>query len=226
MESSALASLVLANLAFLGSHLAMSHPLRRGMVGVLGQAGFLGIYSLVSAALLVWVVLAFRAAPAADLGGSGTAGWIVATVLTLPAMVLLAGSFAGNPALPDPTGKLAIPAEPKGVFRATRHPMMWGIALWALAHMALWWSTRTLITAGTMGVLALLGAHLQDRKKRALLGDAWAAWEQRTHYWPRPGALLRVGWTWWTLGLALWLAATFAHIHAGGIPAGLWRWLG
>jgi uncharacterized membrane protein len=221
-----LVQLLLANAAFVGSHFAMSHPLRGPMVRVLGASGFLGVYSLVSLALIAWVALAFKAAPPADLGGSGDAGWILATALTLPAMVLLAGSFAGNPALPDPTGKTMIPTEPKGVFRVTRHPMMWGIGLWAIAHVALWWSTRTLITAGAVGVLALFGAHLQDRKKRTLLGEAWAGWEARTSYWPRVGALLSVGWLWWVIGLALWLGATFAHVHAGGIPAGIWIWVG
>lgn len=221
-----LLTLLLANLAFVASHFAMSHPLRPPMVRILGPSGFLGVYSLISLALIVWVASAFKAAPAADLGGSGDAGWVFATALTLLAMVLLAGSFAGNPALPDPTGKTKVPTEPKGVFRVTRHPMMWGIGLWAIAHVALWWSTRTLITAGSMGVLALGGAYLQDAKKRALMGDAWAGWEAQTSYWPRLGQMVRIGWLWWAAGGALWLAATFAHIHAGGIPAGIWVWVG
>lgn len=224
--ASELTQLLLANVAFVGSHFAMSHPMRAPMVRVLGPSGFLGVYSLVSFALLYWVVQAFQAAPPVDLGGSGAIGWLLATVLTLPAMVLLAGSFAGNPALADPTGKTKIPVEPRGVFRVTRHPMMWGIGLWAIAHVALWWSTRTLITAGAMGVLALLGAHLQDRKKRALLGEAWAGWQAQTSYWPKWNAFARVGWVWWLAGGAVWLLATYAHIHAGGIPAGVWRWVG
>lgn len=221
-----LAELLLANAAFVGSHFAMSHPMRALLVRALGTRGFLGFYSLVSFALLYWVVKAFQAAPPADLGGSGEIGWLLATALTLPAMVLLAGSFAGNPALPDPTGKASIPTEPRGVFRVTRHPMMWGIGLWAIAHVVLWWSTRTLITAGAMGVLALLGAHLQDRKKHALLGEEWARWQTQTSYWPQLRALARVGWIWWLAGGAIWLVATFAHMPLGGIPAGVWRWAG
>ncbi|MFC3098307.1 NnrU family protein [Alteraurantiacibacter palmitatis] len=224
--TSELTQLLLANAAFVGSHFAMSHPMRTPMVRVLGPSGFLGVYSLASLALLYWVVQAFQAAPPADLGGSGAIGWLLATALTLPAMVLLAGSFAGNPALPDPTGKVKIPAEPRGVFRVTRHPMMWGIGLWAIAHVALWWSTRTLITASAMGVLALLGAHLQDRKKRGLLGEAWAGWQAQTSYWPKWSAFARIGWVWWLAGGAIWLVATFAHMPLGGIPAGIWRWMG
>lgn len=221
----ALANLLLANAVFVGSHFLMSHSLRAPMVRTLGQRGFLGLYSLVSLALLAWVVVAFQSAPPADLGGSGAIGWIVATALTLPAMVLLMGSFVRNPALPDPTGKPTFPNRPHGVFRATRHPMMWGIGLWAIAHVVLWWSSRTLVTAGAMGVLAILGAYLQDRKKRALLGNAWVAWEARTSFVPSIGGLLRAGWTWWLTGLAVWLVATYGHSHAAGIPAGIWRWL-
>ena len=52
---SPLESLMIANLLFVGGHLAMSHPLRAPMVGALGERGFLGVYSLVSLALLAWV---------------------------------------------------------------------------------------------------------------------------------------------------------------------------
>ena len=66
----------------------------------------------------------------------------------------------------------------------------------------------------------------RSAKKRALMGEAWAGWEAQTSYWPRLGQMVRVGWLWWAVGLALWLAATFGHIHAGGIPAGVWLWVG
>ena len=59
-----------------------------------------------------------------------------------------AGSLIGNPALPTPMAQAQARAEPKGVFKVTRHPMMWGFALWALSHIVLWWSVRTLIVAG------------------------------------------------------------------------------
>ena len=48
----ALANLVAACLAFVGTHFAMSHPLRAGMVRALGEKGFQGVYTLVSLATL------------------------------------------------------------------------------------------------------------------------------------------------------------------------------
>lgn len=214
-----------ANVAFVGSHFAMSHPLRSAMVRTLGAGGFTLAYAVVSFATLGWVALAFRAAPPADLPGSGEIGWIAATLITWPAMVLLAGSLVGNPALPTPQAEAQARAEPRGVFRVTRHPMMWGIGLWALSHMVLFWSTRTMITAAAMGTLALVGARLQDGKKAALMGEAWAEWSSKTSYWPRWGQLPTVGAVPLIAGTALWLAGSWLHLWHAGIPAGVWKWL-
>jgi uncharacterized membrane protein len=112
------------------------------------------------------------------------------------------------------------------VFAVTRHPMMWGFALWALSHAILFWSWRTLLVALTIAVLALVGAHLQDRKKERLLGERWTGWESMTSYWPRWGQLLSTGLGLWMLAIVLWLALTWVHLPTAGIPAGLWRWIG
>ncbi|GIX20939.1 MAG: hypothetical protein KatS3mg120_2615 [Erythrobacter sp.] len=223
---SAIANLIAANIAFVGSHLAMSHPLRGAMVKALGASGFQIAYSLVSLAALAWVYFAFIAAPGADLPGAGEAGWVLATLLTWPAMVLLAGSLAGNPALPTPQAEAQARAEPRGVFRVTRHPMMWGIGLWAASHLVLFWSTRTMVTALAMGFLALVGARLQDAKKAAQMGAAWEEWSRKTSYWPRLGQFARVGAVPLVAGTVLWLGASWLHLWRAGIPAGVWKWLG
>jgi uncharacterized membrane protein len=221
-----LVSLTAASVALVGTHFALSHPLRASLVRAMSGRGFLALYSLVAAACVVWMTLAFRAAPHADLGGSGEAGWIVSTILTLPALVLFLGSLRSNPALPAPGAAAAMARAPTGVFAVTRHPMMWGFALWALSHLVLWWSWRTTIVALAVLVLALVGARLQDRKKEALLGEGWAAWEARTSYWPRWGRLAGAGSLLWLAAIAAWLMLSWLHLPSGGIPAGVWRWLG
>ncbi|MEM6474775.1 MAG: NnrU family protein [Pseudomonadota bacterium] len=219
-----LLELIAANAALVGTHFVMSHPLRAVLVRSLGDIGFQIIYSLVSLATLAWVYFAFKAALPGDLPGSGEIGWAIATFLTLPAMVLFAGSLIGNPAMPTPMAESQARAEPKGVFRVTRHPMMWGFALWALSHMVLLASMRTMITAFAMGTLALVGSHMQDRKKEALMGEAWEQWESQTSFWPRWGAIFSVGALPWTVGLILFVFLSWAHLPIAGIPAGIWRW--
>lgn len=224
----ALVSLTAASVAFTGGHFALSHPLRAPLVRLVGERPFLGLYSALVLAAFVWMVLAFRAAPPGNGGVGGTAGivlWIVASVLTLVAMALLLGSFKGNPAMPEtPAAKVAA-AEARGVFTVTRHPMMWSFALWAIAHFLLHWSMRTTIVTIAILILALVGSHLQDRKKEALQGEAWRHWEAQTSYWPRWSRLPSLGLTLWLAAVVFWLLATYGHIHAAGVPAGIWRWM-
>lgn len=143
-----------------------------------------------------------------------------------PEIKAFSGSLFGNPALPDTPADKVSAAKAQGVFQVTRHPMMWGFALWALAHILLVPNGRTLIVAGAILILALVGAHLQDRKKEVLLGDAWQHWEQQTRFWPQWQKLASAGLKPWAGGIALWLVATWAHGALTGIPAGLWLWIG
>lgn len=223
-----LVSLLAAAIAFVGTHFALSHPLRAPLVAAIGETLFRLLYSVVALASFAWAVMAFRAVgPGGPMlwDGMGTTVWIVASLVMLIASVLLAGSFLRNPALPDPRAASHAAAGPHGVFHVTRHPMMWSFALWAAMHVLLNPTPRQWIMAGAIAVLALVGARLQDRKKEALMGDAWTQWEAQTSYWPRLQALPRAGALAWIGGIALWLIATYGHIHANGIPAGIWRWV-
>jgi len=219
-----------AAVAFVGTHFALSHPLRTPLVARLGERGFAGLYALVAAATLIWLILAYRAAPpTAPLWAVGDGLWALVSLVMLVASVLLMGSLIGNPAMPGPPREL--PAEAKGVFAVTRHPMMWGFALWGLCHIAVFPVAANIIVAGAITVLALVGARLQDAKKERLQPDRWRAWEAKTSYWPfaaiaagrarfggfRPHDIAG--------GVVIWLAATWAHIPLAGMAAGVWRWV-
>lgn len=224
---------VAAGAAFVGSHFLLSHPLRAPIVRAVGEMPFQGIYSLVALATFGWLALAFRAVPAeTPLWAVGDGLWIVGTLIMLPASVLFVGSLRGNPALPGPPRGSAAPPEPRGVFSVTRHPMMWSFALWGVAHILLMPTPANIVLAKTIIILALVGAALQDRKKERLQPETWRAWEKHTSYWPL-GAILSgrvkfspAGMVPVIGGIALWLAATWAHLPLAGVPAGIWRWIG
>jgi len=228
---------VLASGAFVGTHFLLSHPLRSALVRRLGEGGFLGLYSAVAFLTLGWLVWAYRAAPEqAPLWPAGDGLWALATAIMLVASVLLMGSLVGNPALPNPgAATQALPPvlpTPRGVFAVTRHPMMWSFALWALAHALVYATPANLVLVAAVALLALVGAHMQDRKKRALQPDSWPEWERRTSYWPFAAVAMgrarlgRFGGHALGGGLVVWLAATWAHIPLAGWPAGIWRWVG
>lgn len=213
-------SLALATLAFVGTHLAMSHPLRTRLVQNLGDQWFALLYSGVSAVTLGWMILAYRAAENSYFLWVAP-DWVrpVSAGVTLVACVLLAGSFFRNPAFPHPGAKPRAPRAASGVFAVTRHPMNMAFILWALAHIALWGALPNLIVAGGILVLALVGSIGQDHKKLNVIGEPWRDWMGRTSFVPF-GALLSGRARWSALGeawpavligTALWLAVTWLH---------------
>ena len=219
----------LAAASFVGTHFVLSHPLRAPLVTVLGEAGFMIAYSLVAFATLGWMAQAYKTAPAtAPLWEVGDGLWALATLVMLVASILLAGSLIGNPALPGPP--TAAPKEARGAFAITRHPMMWAMALWGVVHILVFPVIANICLAGAIIVLALVGAALQDKKKESLQPERWRAWESRTSFWPfaaiasgkarfggfRPHDLAG--------GLVIWLVATWGHLPAAGVAAGIWRW--
>ena len=227
--------LLVALIAFVGTHFAMSHPLRAPLVAALGDTGFQIAYSVVALATLVWVALAFRAAPYGDpLWPVGDGLWALSTLIMLAASILLLGSLVRNPALPMP-GADALAQQPaRGVFAITRHPMMWSFALWSLAHAIVSPRPAVLLLCAGIAVLALVGAAGQDAKKAKLMGAAWRDWSARTSFIPFAGQLS--GYIPWSAtspgmhalggGLVVWLVATWAHPLLGaGVAAGVWRWL-
>jgi uncharacterized membrane protein len=227
--------LIIALAAFVGSHFLMSHPLRAPMVKAMGTAIFQIVYSLVSLGTFGWAVMAFRAAPySAPLWEAGDGLWALATLLMLIGSILFAGSFAGNPALPRPDAAELVKAPARGVFGITRHPMMWGFALWALVHILVAPYQATILLCGAVALLALGGSWGQDAKKAVLMGEGWRDWTRRTSFFPFANQLRGIN-SWATTwpgrtpmlaGIALWLLATRLHPQAGAPVAGIWRWLG
>ena len=227
--------LVTTCVLFVGSHLALSHPLRAGLAERLGERGFQIVYSVVAIATFIMIVQAWRGMPPEPpLWAVGDGLWMLASLIVLIASILFMGSLIGNPALPAPGASKAAQVAPRGVFAITRHPMMWGFTLWALAHALVMPTPGQIVLSVMVVFLALVGSAGQDAKKARLMGDAWRGWAARTSFvpfarqiggatpWgdtiPRPHALFG--------GIILWLVATWAHGALGYMVAGIWRWIG
>ena len=177
--------LIVTCVLFVASHLVLSHPFRDGLAGRLGERGFQIVYSVVAIATLIMVVQAWRGMPPEPpLWVVDDALWMLATLIVLFASILFMGSLIGNPALPAPHAARDAAAAPRGVFAITRHPMMWGFALWAVAHVMVMPTPGQIILSATIAFLALVGSAGQDAKKARLMGDAWRGWAARTSFVP------------------------------------------
>ncbi|MFL6730091.1 MAG: NnrU family protein [Sphingomicrobium sp.] len=211
--------LFLSAIAFVGLHFLLSHPLRRPLVRRLGERAFQGVYSLIALLTFGGMIYFYHAIGREPerLWDAGDAGWIVGTVLMWLAAILFVGSFVKNPALVGARGPAG---GPSGVFRITRHPMMWAFAIWGGVHLMILAAPKALVFDGAIIILALAGAFGQDRKKARQFGENWHDWTAQTAFVPftkgvgNPGAVALIG------GTLLFFAATWAH----PIPAGVWRW--
>lgn len=229
-----IAHLALAALAFVGSHFLLSSTgLRQRLAGGLGERGFVGLFSALALLLFAWLIWAYAEAPYRPLWTAPP--WLgLLPVLAMPlALLLLVGGFAEpNPtAVPPPTRLGASPkppaAGPAGILAVTRHPVMWGIGLWALAHIPVNGDAASLILFGALALLALLGTRAIDAKKRRAWGGEWDRFAAATSNLPfvaLAAGRARLAWARigvWRIALAaaLYLLLILLHPVAIGVPA-------
>jgi uncharacterized membrane protein len=174
----------------------------------------------VALATFAWMIWAYRGlGDQMPLWTAGEAIWLAASLLMWAGSILFVGSFVRNPALPG--ARLERGVMPHGVFAITRHPMMWGFAIWAIVHLAVVATPKALVFDGALLILALGGSLGQDAKKRKLMGERFHEWTAQTAFLPfargvaNPGIVALIG------GTLLFLVATWAH----PMPAGFWRWI-
>jgi uncharacterized membrane protein len=212
-----LAHLWLACAVFLLTHFAPSTPVRGALVKAMGQWPYTALYSVVAFITIGWMVWAYNRAPVEPL----FAGLRILPAIVMPlAFILLAGGlFARNPTLVG-AERLMKSAEPaRGMIRVTRHPIMWGILLWALAHLLARGDLKSVVFFGTFALLAALGSVLMDRRKAQALGEDWQRFAAVTSHVPflaiaagrNRFVASEIGWRNPAIGLALY--ALFFWLH-------------
>jgi uncharacterized membrane protein len=158
------ASLVVATAAFLATHFVTSTPLRPRLVTAMGEWPYRGLYSVVALATLVWMIWAYAAAPRDPLW----IGFRQVPYIVMPfAFVLIASGYWRNPTMVGADKLLKSEDPARGMIRITRHPIMWGIMLWAVAHIIARGDVKSIVFFGGLFLLAALGTLLMDARKRS-----------------------------------------------------------
>jgi uncharacterized membrane protein len=160
--------------------------------------------------------------PLWDLGAAGRHGPRV--VQPFAAMLLVGGLVAPNPTAVGMERAAHADDPAPGMLRVTRHPVMWAIGLWALAHLPPNGDAASVVFFGALALLALGGTLLIDRKKRLALGSNWQRLAEITSNVPfvallarrtrlGPGLALPVAG-----GLLLFVVLVWAHPLITGAP--------
>ncbi|MEM1133112.1 MAG: NnrU family protein [Pseudomonadota bacterium] len=208
--------LIAGSVGFVATHLGFSHLLRAPLHRMLGDVGYQIIYSLVALATFGVAIYAYRQLPyAAPLWPVAPWMTVVTALLMFCASVLFVGSVQKNPAMPAPQAADFAELDPHGVFKITRHPMMWAFAIWGLAHLLVRPSAANLWLMGAVVALALIGSAGQDRRKRQEMGVAWQHWQAKTSFIPFGKGLATPGSGIILLGIVVWLIASWAHHGLG-----------
>jgi uncharacterized membrane protein len=214
-----MATLALAAGVFLVTHYVSSTPLRSGLVGMLGEKAYLGLYTVVSLATLGWLIWAYVKAPYERLWvGDEFKVWAI-VLMPVSLVLIVAGGMTKNPSAVRQESALRSLGDPRGILRVTRHPIMWGIALWAAVHLIARGDAASAIFFGTMLLLAISGTLLIDARKNRSIGVDWERFASVTSNIPF-GAILQgrnqfrfdeIGWKKVLIGLGAYLLLLFLH---------------
>jgi uncharacterized membrane protein len=169
-------NLIAASAYFLFIHFGVSGTrLRDTLVARLGPGAYRGAFSLASLFGLLWMIYAYRHAPTVPLWGFlpgfRSAAYVLVFIAFLFAVI---GIATPSPTRVGMESKLAQGHDlARGMVRITRHPFLWGVALWALVHLIVNGDLASLILFGTLLVLALGGTLAIDAKRRREFGEQW-----------------------------------------------------
>lgn len=161
--------------AFLLAHtIPPAPPVRARLVRWLGLRVYLACYALVSTALLAWIVVAARHAPYVEIWTP--AAWqALVPIVAMPAafILVIAGLVEPNP-LSISLRRAEDPTVAGAMATITRHPVLWGFLVWALAHIPPNGDVVSLLLFAGMALLAVVGMAVLDRRARRRLGtDRW-----------------------------------------------------
>lgn len=210
---------------FLLAHAIPALPaVRRQLVARLGRGGYVLVYSLLSLALFTLLIASALAAPYVALWTPPR--WAYAVPLV--GMLLAAGLLGASLTAPNPLSIAFVggefePGRP-GAVALTRHPILWGLALWGLSHVPPNGDLVALILFGSLGVFALLGIWIMERRRPQALGRArWAALAGPTSVWPF--AALASGRARWPCDARTLVGGLIGVIGYAALLAGLHTWL-
>ncbi|MEW5998369.1 MAG: NnrU family protein [Pseudomonadota bacterium] len=172
---------------FLLSHaVPVRPPVKPWLVGLLGQRGFTIAYSLLSLAVLTWLITAAGRAPFVMLWAwEPWHNHLVLAVMAVVCLILALAIGRPNPFSFGGTNNAAFdPARP-GIVGWMRHPLLAALALWAGAHAFANGTLAHVLMFGIFAAFALLGGRLIDRRRQREMGPEW---QRLRRVIVRPGA--------------------------------------
>jgi uncharacterized membrane protein len=217
--------LLAAAAAFVLLHRGISgSPLRSVITARIGEVAYGRLFQLAEFAGILWLAVAYAGALSPDAltilwSPDPVVRWAQLILQPLAFLFIVTGFTTPNPATFRQEAVADQPDAVRGILRVTRHPFLWGVALFSIGHALAAPTVRNLVLFGTLLFVALTGTLSIDAKRQRSLGPKWTAFVAQTSNLPFLSVLqgrqtLRLGEIGWgkvsvTLGLVL--AFTLFH---------------
>lgn len=169
------AEFISASAIFLVTHALPARPaIRTRLTGLIGRRAYLSLYSLVSLALLVWLIMAAGRAPYLGFWSwTPERAWLANGLMAIALWLAVCGAAIGNPfSLGGFAGKAYEAARP-GILAVTRHPLLLALVLWSLAHLTVNGDLAHILLFGSMGAFSLIGVLAMELRTRKRAGAQW-----------------------------------------------------
>lgn len=163
---------VLAYIAFFLSHAVPVRPaIRARLVAVLSAQGFTVAYSLLSVAVLAWLIAAAGRAPVVTLWNWAPWQNHITYVGMAGALAILALAIGRpNPLSFGGANNAAYDPSQPGIIGWSRHPLLLALLIWSLSHVPPNGTVSHVILFGSFATFSAFGMRLIDRRKRRSLG--------------------------------------------------------
>jgi len=192
----------------------------------------MGLFSLTSVAGLTWLGMAYGEARhqvwnQAYWDITPTTRHIQLAFMAVALLLIVPGLTTPNPTSVRQEGALARPDLIKGMLRITRHPFLWGVAIWAGGHLLVNGDRASIVLFGSQMALAIFGTLSIDAKRKRALGETWDNFAAQTSNIPfaailsgrQPLKISEIGWWRIALAVVVYAALLTGHAAAFGVRA-------
>ena len=223
MPVSPTVTIVLLWVGFAITHILMSSiRLRPALVRVLGDRGFLGVYSLVALGLFVPLCTVYfgnkHSGPLLwSLPMSTATHGVIQIAMGVAFVLLFAGLLTPSPTSMTAARDGAAVAGPAGVHFITRHAVFMATAIFGAVHLIPNGFASDVAFFGGFPVFVLIGSIHQDRRRLATDGEKYRPFYEATPLVPFTGRSTLRGLrelSWLAIGLGLGTTVLVRYFHS------------
>ena len=189
-----------------------------------GENGYLGIYTLLAFASLGAMIYFYAGIDHSDFIWlpNALSYKITKVILLLSIVLIVVGTMTKNPTAVKMEG--AIDNELPGAVKITRHPLQWGILLFAIGHLIANGDQASIVFFGTLALLSAVGMFAMDKRKKANGSEKWQTFYENTSLVPFAAILsgkttlkaAEINWLAVVIGVALYAAIYWFHSFVSG----------